>query len=217
MPAVVRVQLEDPARRDHPRRRCRPARSAGRKSEPNPTGAAPCSCSQSGGGIGKTTSSPGCRSAVLPDGPPGTVIRFRARLRRPGATEVTIKSDDSFRQRIFEFLQAWYAQHGSTPIKLRDLDAKVSALLGGSRQQLATFVPNLGNVGTSGLDPDLLFFVPVKFRGEITKKPIAQAFDRKSMLEKPKDPTRSLFFSPLTGNFNETDRDGAAFTTTLPP
>ena len=56
------------------------------------------------------------------------------------------KSDDPLRRHIFEFLQAWHLQHGSIPIKLRDLDPAVSALAGGSRQMLANFVRNL--VGT---------------------------------------------------------------------
>ena len=61
-----------------------------------------------------------------------------------------IKSEDPLRQRIFEFLQAWYAQHGSKPIKLRDLDARVSAVLGGSRQNLATFIRNLEGARAGG-------------------------------------------------------------------
>lgn len=60
------------------------------------------------------------------------------------------KSEDPHRQRIFEFLQAWYAQHGSKPVKLRDLDARVSAVLGGSRQNLATFTRNLEGARVGG-------------------------------------------------------------------
>jgi hypothetical protein len=54
-----------------------------------------------------------------------------------------IKSEDPLRQQIFEFFQTWYMQHGSKPIKLRNVDSKVGALFGGSRQKLATFVRNL--------------------------------------------------------------------------
>jgi hypothetical protein len=54
-----------------------------------------------------------------------------------------IKSDDPTRERIFEFLQAWFTYHGSKPMKLRELDSRVCAVLGGSRQKLATFVRNL--------------------------------------------------------------------------
>jgi len=61
-----------------------------------------------------------------------------------------IKSDDPHRQRIFEFLQAWYAQHGSKPIKLRDLDVRVSAILAGSRQKLATSIRNLEGARAGG-------------------------------------------------------------------
>jgi hypothetical protein len=61
-----------------------------------------------------------------------------------------IKSEDPLRQRILEFLQAWFGQHGSKPIKLRDLDAKVSAVLGGSRQNLATFIRNLEGARAGG-------------------------------------------------------------------
>jgi hypothetical protein len=61
-----------------------------------------------------------------------------------------IKSEDPLRQRISEFLRAWYAQHGPQPIKLRDLDPKVSAVLGGSRQKLATFMRNLEGVRVGG-------------------------------------------------------------------
>jgi hypothetical protein len=60
------------------------------------------------------------------------------------------KSEDPLRQRIFEFLQAWHAQHGSRPIKLRDLDARVRAVLGGSRQNLATFIRNLEGARAGG-------------------------------------------------------------------
>jgi hypothetical protein len=61
-----------------------------------------------------------------------------------------LKSEDPLRQRIFEFLQAWLARHGSHPIKLRDLDPKISALVGESRQKLATFVRNLKGVRVGG-------------------------------------------------------------------
>jgi hypothetical protein len=61
-----------------------------------------------------------------------------------------VKSEDPLRQRIFEFLQAWYAQYGSKPIKLRDLDVKVSAILGGSRQKLATSIRNLEGARAGG-------------------------------------------------------------------
>jgi hypothetical protein len=61
-----------------------------------------------------------------------------------------IKSEDPLRQQIFEFLQTWYAQHGSKPIKLRNVDSKVGALFGGSRQKLATFVRNLEGARAGG-------------------------------------------------------------------
>jgi hypothetical protein len=61
-----------------------------------------------------------------------------------------IKSEDPLRQQIFEFLQAWYAQHGSKPTKLRDLDRKVRDLIGGSRQKFATFVRNLEGARAGG-------------------------------------------------------------------
>jgi hypothetical protein len=60
------------------------------------------------------------------------------------------KSEDPLRQQIVEFLQTWYTQHGSKPIKLRDLDSKVSALLGGSRQKLTTFARNLEGARAGG-------------------------------------------------------------------
>jgi hypothetical protein len=59
-----------------------------------------------------------------------------------------IKSED--RQPIFEFFQAWHARHGSAPLKLRDLDASVCALVGGSRQKLATFVRDLEGTRAGG-------------------------------------------------------------------
>jgi hypothetical protein len=62
-----------------------------------------------------------------------------------------IKSEDPFRQQIFEFLQAWYVQHGSKPVKLRDLDRKVRELIGGSRQKFATFVQSLEGARAGGL------------------------------------------------------------------
>jgi hypothetical protein len=61
-----------------------------------------------------------------------------------------IKSEDPVRQRIFEFLQAWHNRHGSQPIKLRDLDPKVSGLIGASRQKLRWFVENLEGVRAGG-------------------------------------------------------------------
>jgi hypothetical protein len=61
-----------------------------------------------------------------------------------------IKSEDPLRQQIFEFLQAWYAQHGSRPTKLRDLDRKVRDLIGGSRQKFGTFVRNLEGARAGG-------------------------------------------------------------------
>ena len=61
-----------------------------------------------------------------------------------------IKSEDPLRQQMFEFLQAWYAQYGSKPTKLRDLDPRVSGLIGGSRQKLAKFVRDLEGVRVGG-------------------------------------------------------------------
>jgi hypothetical protein len=61
-----------------------------------------------------------------------------------------IKSEDPFRQQIFEFLQTWYVQHGSSPVKLRDLDRKVRDLIGGSRQKFATFVRSLEGARAGG-------------------------------------------------------------------
>jgi hypothetical protein len=60
------------------------------------------------------------------------------------------KSEDPLRQQIFAFLHAWHAQHGSRPIKLRDRDPRVSALLGGTRQKLAASVRNLEAVRLGG-------------------------------------------------------------------
>jgi hypothetical protein len=60
------------------------------------------------------------------------------------------KTQDLYRQQIFEFLKTWHTLHGSTPIKLRDLDPKVSALFGGSRQKLATNVRNLEGTRLGG-------------------------------------------------------------------
>jgi hypothetical protein len=68
----------------------------------------------------------------------------------PAQRAAEIKSEDPLRQRIFEFLQAWHDRHGSRPIKLRDLDARVAGILGGSRQRLATFVGNLANARAAG-------------------------------------------------------------------
>jgi hypothetical protein len=68
----------------------------------------------------------------------------------PVQRAVDIKSEDPLRQQIFDFLQAWYAQHGSKPTKLRDLDPRVSGLIGGSRQKLAKFVRDLEGVRAGG-------------------------------------------------------------------
>jgi hypothetical protein len=60
------------------------------------------------------------------------------------------KSEDPLRQRTFEFLTAWYDCHGSRPVKIRDLDPRVTGILGGTRQQLATFVGNLAGARVGG-------------------------------------------------------------------
>lgn len=60
------------------------------------------------------------------------------------------KSQDPRRQYAFEILHAWYMHHGSTLIKLRDLNPSVSALLGGSRQKRAAFIRNLEGTRLGG-------------------------------------------------------------------
>jgi hypothetical protein len=60
------------------------------------------------------------------------------------------KSQDPRRQYAFEILQTWYEQHGSTLVKLRDLNPSVSALLGGSRQKRAAFLRNLDGTRLGG-------------------------------------------------------------------
>lgn len=52
---------------------------------------------------------------------------------------------------MFRILAGVVHRHGSKPIKLRDLHPKVSSLLGGSRQKLATFVRNLEGARVGGL------------------------------------------------------------------
>src|ERR1700676_3825150 len=62
-----------------------------------------------------------------------------------------LKFEDPHRQQIFEFLETWYAQHGSKSVKLRDIDPRVRDLIGGSRQKFATFVRNLEGARAGGL------------------------------------------------------------------
>jgi hypothetical protein len=61
-----------------------------------------------------------------------------------------LKFEDPHRQQIFEFLETWYAQHGSKSVKLRDIDPRVRDLIGGSRQKFATFVRNLEGARAGG-------------------------------------------------------------------
>jgi hypothetical protein len=60
------------------------------------------------------------------------------------------KSQDPLRHHAFEILHAWHEQHGSTWIKLRDLNPNVTALLGGSRQKHAAFVRDLEGTRLGG-------------------------------------------------------------------
>jgi hypothetical protein len=61
-----------------------------------------------------------------------------------------MKSSDPARQRVFEFLQAWFLKHGSQPTKTRNLDPEVSAVLGASRQGLTAFVCSLEGARVGG-------------------------------------------------------------------
>jgi hypothetical protein len=64
---------------------------------------------------------------------------------------IKIKSEDPQRERAFEFMSAWFARHGSRPLKLRQLDPAVRGLAGrDSRQNLANFVRNLEGTRAGG-------------------------------------------------------------------
>jgi hypothetical protein len=67
----------------------------------------------------------------------------------PVQRAVDAKSEDPRRELIFEFLRAWHAQHGSKPVKLKNLDPKVSGLIG-NRQKVRWFVENLKGVRIGG-------------------------------------------------------------------
>jgi hypothetical protein len=101
----------------------------------------------------------GRQNSLTPGMPLGSFERWASWCRDPllalGCVDsvlraADVKSEDPLRQGIFEFLQAWYAQHGSKPIKLRELDVRVSAILGGSRQKLATSIRNLEGARAGG-------------------------------------------------------------------
>jgi hypothetical protein len=60
-----------------------------------------------------------------------------------------VKSEDPVREQSLEFLRAWHAQHGSMPIKLKNLDPKVAGLIG-NRQKVRWFVENLKGARLGG-------------------------------------------------------------------
>jgi hypothetical protein len=101
----------------------------------------------------------GRQTSLRPGVPLGSFERWAAWCRDPllalGCVDpveraADIKSEDPHRQEIFEFLETWQAQHGSKPVKLRNLDPRVRNLIGGSRQKFATFVGNLEGARAGG-------------------------------------------------------------------
>jgi putative DNA primase/helicase len=61
-----------------------------------------------------------------------------------------LKARDPQRQRAAGILEAWFACHGSKPVRFRDLDPRVSSLLEGNPQTRVTRLQQLENVRVGG-------------------------------------------------------------------
>jgi hypothetical protein len=68
----------------------------------------------------------------------------------PAVRIAELKAQEPKREAISDLFEAWYAAHGSVPVKFRDLDPRVSCFLGGNAQSRVTRLQRLENTRAGG-------------------------------------------------------------------